>query len=147
MTPVDEVTSTVLKMKSIQIKRCSFEKNVDSVKNTELQLNINREIFESTTSTDSMVSLTATVSNNDKEFEAIVVCQGIFSVDEAVEDVNVRNALIKRNAVAILFPYIRSQMTLLTTVPGFSPIILPAINISSVLDKIEEEQQNSKEPK
>ena len=40
--------------------------------------------------------------------------------------------LIKENGVAILFPYLRSEITLLTTQPGFQPIVLPAVNIAKM---------------
>ena len=36
--------------------------------------------------------------------------------------------IIKNNTVAIMFPFIRSQVTLLTTQPGMTPIVLPPIN-------------------
>ena len=41
-------------------------------------------------------------------------------------------ALFKENGVAILFPYLRSELTLLTTQPGFQPIVLPAVNIAKM---------------
>ena len=37
--------------------------------------------------------------------------------------------LVSENGVAILFPYLRSEITLLTSQPGFNPVILPAVNI------------------
>lgn len=37
-------------------------------------------------------------------------------------------SIIKANTVAIMFLFIRSQVTLLTTQPGMTPIVLPAIN-------------------
>ena len=46
-----------------------------------------------------------------------------FSVKEWREEA-IRNA----NTVAIKFPFIRSQVTLLTSQPGMTPIVLPAIN-------------------
>ena len=36
--------------------------------------------------------------------------------------------IVKTNTVAIMFPFIRSQVTLLTTQPGMTPIVLPPIN-------------------
>ena len=41
--------------------------------------------------------------------------------------------LINANTVAIMFPFIRSQVSLLTTQPGMSPIILPPINTAKFL--------------
>ena len=47
----------------------------------------------------------------------------LFSVKEWREEA-IRNA----NTVAIKFSFIRSQVTLLTSQPGMTPIVLPAIN-------------------
>lgn len=46
-----------------------------------------------------------------------------FSVKEWREE-----AIINANTVAIMFPFIRSQVTLLTSQPGMTPIVLSAIN-------------------
>lgn len=37
-------------------------------------------------------------------------------------------AIINTNTIAIMFPFIRSQVTLLTSQPGMAPIVLPPIN-------------------
>ena len=38
------------------------------------------------------------------------------------------------NAVAIMFPYLRSQITLITAQPNIPTIVLPAININKLLE-------------
>ncbi len=45
--------------------------------------------------------------------------------------------IVKTNTVAIMFPFIRSQVTLLTTQPGMTPIVLPPIqqNLSNINSK------------
>ena len=40
--------------------------------------------------------------------------------------------IIKQNAVAIMFPFIRSQITLMTSQPGMTPIVLPTINTAKL---------------
>lgn len=40
--------------------------------------------------------------------------------------------------MAIMFPYIRSQISLLTTQPGLHPGQLPPMNINALLDSTEE---------
>ena len=70
----------------------------------------------------------------DKQKEAVeinvsLVGEFIVSADENNFDIL---RLIKENGVAILFPYLRSELTLLTTQPGFQPIILPAVNIAKM---------------
>ncbi|MBR7016389.1 MAG: protein-export chaperone SecB [Lachnospiraceae bacterium] len=44
------------------------------------------------------------------------------------EDYSREDAIINANTVAIMFPLIRSQVTLLTSQPGMAPIVLPPIN-------------------
>lgn len=41
---------------------------------------------------------------------------------------------MRQNAVAILFPYIRSQISLLTAQPETTPIVLPPLNIAQLVE-------------
>jgi preprotein translocase subunit SecB len=43
------------------------------------------------------------------------------------ETLELEENIVKTNTVAIMFPFIRSQVTLLTTQPGMTPIVLPPI--------------------
>ena len=36
--------------------------------------------------------------------------------------------IIEKNTIAIMFPFVRSQVSLLTTQPNMVPIVLPPIN-------------------
>ena len=42
--------------------------------------------------------------------------------------------LLKKNAVAILFPYLRSTLTMLTSLANVNPIILPTINLVKMFE-------------
>ncbi len=42
-------------------------------------------------------------------------------------------SLIEKNAVAILMPYLRSQISILTAQPGVDPVVLPPFNINAML--------------
>ena len=44
------------------------------------------------------------------------------------------DTMATKNTVAILFPYIRSQISLMTTQPGMHPIIIPPMNIVSLIN-------------
>ena len=57
---------------------------------------------------------------------------GIFSVDKEIDENNVSEHVIKVNTVAIMLPFIRSQISLLTTQPGMEPILLPPINVNAL---------------
>jgi preprotein translocase subunit SecB len=43
----------------------------------------------------------------------------------------------ERNALAILFPYLRSIVSTVTSVSGRSPIVLPTVNIAGLFDAAE----------
>jgi preprotein translocase subunit SecB len=60
---------------------------------------------------------------------------GVFSVEGGFGE---ENAYLRDNAIAIMFPYIRSQVTLLTAQPGMKPIVLPPLNIKTLMSDYEE---------
>ena len=68
---------------------------------------------------------------SDSKYNIEVQVSGIF---ELTEESIIGKKLLENNAVAILFPYLRSQLTLLTSQPGFEPVILPVMNINALLD-------------
>ena len=61
----------------------------------------------------------------DDKFELILTTK-VADQDEKV--------CVERNAIAILFPYIRSYISTITTQPGMAPILLPAMNIVAMLN-------------
>ena len=56
---------------------------------------------------------------------------GIFEVAGGLTD---ENAFLQKNAIAVMFPYLRSQITLLTSQPGMTPLIIPILNINTLLE-------------
>lgn len=61
----------------------------------------------------------------------VVRASGYFRLEDHVED---RKTIIQQNAVAIVFPYIRSQISLLTAQPEVEPVVLPAMNIAQMVE-------------
>lgn len=49
-----------------------------------------------------------------------------------------RDLLLRKNTLAILFPYVRSQISLVTAQPELVPIVFPPMNIESVFENSEE---------
>ena len=45
------------------------------------------------------------------------------------------DALIEKNTVAILMPYLRSELTLLTAQPDTDSVVLPPFNINKMLEE------------
>ena len=46
---------------------------------------------------------------------------------------------MKKNTVAIMFPFIRSQVSILTTQPGMIPIVMPPININALVEDMKKQ--------
>lgn len=46
--------------------------------------------------------------------------------------------MLKVNAPAIMFPYVRAQLTLLTAQPETEPIVLPVVNFQKIYEKSKE---------
>ena len=91
---------------------------------------------------DSKIKVTTDTSVTNKTGNIALELQtvGIFKIDKTDLDENVYEHLIKVNTVAIIFPFIRSQVSLLTTQPGITPIMIPPINLNALIDSEENEE-------
>lgn len=69
------------------------------------------------------------------EYDIVISLSGFFAVEtqEELDDNVVRN-LINKNAVAILMPYLRSEITLLTAQPDTDSVVLPPFNINKMFE-------------
>ena len=72
--------------------------------------------------------------NKEGEYDFIISLSGYFSFDEDIENKQAQD-LINKNAVAILMPYLRSEVSLLTAQPETECVVLPAFNINKMLEE------------
>jgi len=77
------------------------------------------------------VTLSAHVER-ENEFDLVMSITGYFEIDE--QDQN-KDTLLEKNAVAILFPFLRAELSLMTAQPEMMPVVLPAINITAMFDE------------
>ena len=63
------------------------------------------------------------------EYTLSVGISGFFRVNPNV-DKELEKELISRNAVAILLPYLRSEVSILTSQPEMDSVILPIVDVS-----------------
>lgn len=72
--------------------------------------------------------------SKEKEYTLEIALSGYFSFDTSESiDVEMKNTLINQNSVAILMPYVRSQVSLLTAQPEVECIVLPPLNIVKMM--------------
>lgn len=81
-------------------------------------------------------SLELKMYDDDESASLDIVVSGVFELKAKLEP-NQQEIIITKNTMAILFPYLRSQVTLLTTQPDVEPVNLPVININALLQNME----------
>jgi len=121
-------------MKDLQVRKCYFELKSNEITKKELNLEFQVQTKVDKTNEDEHIILLSVVINNDSdEFELLVKYKGVFNLlgSESINE-ELRRTLLTRNTLAIMFPYIRSQISLLTTAPGIAPMMIPVLNINNV---------------
>lgn len=115
-----------LVMEKILITEGTFKCTQENIDELTLGVKVDRNI-EKTSDEGYKVELSVTVADKAENIKVFASATGIFNTSQNYIE------LVERNAIAIMFPYLRSYISLLTTQPGMNPIVLPAINIMSLL--------------
>ena len=121
----DSVTS-VLKLNELRFNSISYETKTEI---TENNIEITKAVHELGNSIYSVVLDFHLI--NEQHFEISISIEGVFSVE--CDNEEIKSVLINKNTVSILFPYIRSEVTLITSQPNIKPIVLPPININRLV--------------
>lgn len=79
------------------------------------------------------VTIDTAITNSSETVKLDLQTVGVFQIDKNNIDEETYEHLIKANTIAIIFPFIRSQISLLSTQPGMMPIIIPPININALI--------------
>lgn len=129
MKKIDEAKS-ILTLHQTVIDKLSFERFSGDVNkiDDEGQINFGHNI-EQLDEFSFRVSLRISLMAESR-YAIKAQISGIFTISE---DSVLGKKVLANNTVAILFPYLRSQLTLLTSQPGFEPVILPVMNINALM--------------
>ena len=74
--------------------------------------------------------------NKEKEYTLEIILSGYFSFDDnGKTDDKLKRAMINQNAVAIIMPYLRSQVSLVTAQPEVDCVVLPPFNIIKMMSE------------
>lgn len=120
----------------ISFKRIGFHKDGDELQ-VSFAVNVQKDSADHYRVTV-LVSVT-----KQEEYEASVQMTGYCQVDEGTPGLDV---LLNENVPAILFPYIRAQLTLLTSQPETMPAVLPVINVHDLMQQTKAEQRKDQNP-
>ena len=131
MKEITNQNKSIMQLTNLYFKNISFSReklNIDD----NLKIFFDHEIRKNDNDTDVVLSVLINDENNALKLSVELVGTFAFSNSENVNK-NLYDNLINKNARAILFPYLRSQVTLITSQPNMTPIILPPININTLL--------------
>lgn len=87
------------------------------------------------------VTIETALKGDNDSYDLSLTTVGTFKIDFPNSSKEFIEIIMQRNTVAIMFPYIRSQITLLTSQPGFKPIVLQPINVNELIENEKLNQQ------
>ena len=117
----------VLKLNYLLFDKLTFTR-LGAKNDNELEMNISVNIGVNISDDNFKKVTIGIVVNKKDEYTVEVQASGLFEYKgDATE------SIIQQNAVAIVMPYVRSQLTLLTSQPGVEPIVIPPFNIVEML--------------
>ena len=126
---------SVLKLRRLSFSNIEYKRNIDlNLSDVKFGLDFHRNVV-AIDDDNYRVELTASVFSDDdlKSIQIKATIVGFFVCEE--QDQEMKKHLIYENSIAIMFPYLRSQITLISAQPDMHPIIIPPVNISAMLNK------------
>lgn len=111
-----------LKMEKFYFSHCSVERK-ENIEDSNPKMDIKRCVSEVEKHIYD-VRLEVDIDSEDFAVKVIANARFLFESDFCERE----SDIIKKNTVAIMFPFVRSQISLLTTQPDMVPIVLPPIN-------------------
>lgn len=138
---MDKQVKSSLYFNDYLVKKVEFEVN-QNFKNTEQNIKIDFDISHETEVKDKLMTIKLYVKvfpnmvKNDYPFSINVELIGFFSLDGDIKEIK----SFEKNALAIMYPYVRSLVSTYTSNSNVPTLILPPINIVNYL-KFKEQQK------
>lgn len=132
MTPVQ----SNLKMEKVVFDDLSFHRKDFKRPDAKTEFGVSKEVQK--ISDGCYRVIVQTIAERKGEYIAKIQISGFCSIDESLEN---KDILLNSNAVAILFPYVRAQLTLLTAQPEMEPIVLPVVNIVKMIEETDKNKE------
>ena len=130
-----ETINAVLRFNGYYVKKILF--NTDSsALNDKLQIPLAPSFSRSVIKIDDEhydLELCIQLKQDDLPFDAEIIVVGSFELS-GIKDAE---SMMKANATAILYPYVRSTLSMVTSLAGISPVVIPTINLVRMFEKEE----------
>lgn len=129
----DSSISSVLKLKHVVFDEITFKRlGFQNRKEKKAQLSFGKHV-EKIDEGEYRVSLSIKAVR-EEEYEAIVSVSGYCNIPE---DDSFKDRILNENAIAILFPYVRAELTLITAQPETESLTIPVVNINAMFKHAE----------
>jgi preprotein translocase subunit SecB len=125
---------SVLKLSKLIFEKIEFERLGTEKSQNDIQFGLNVQIGENAAYHRYKVTLDLH-GEKKNEYTVQLVLTGYFDFegqDDTVTD-ELRDELIKSNTVAIMMPYLRSELSLLTAQPNVDCVVLPPLNVVQMM--------------
>lgn len=133
-----------LKLLTIFVLNSNFNRQKEVPKKGEYSFDFDFETQE--TNQQLNITLTGSITSTPNVFEATVSIYAEFSLEHCDDLTEIQKDIIKQNStIAIMFPYLRAEMTMLMSQTGLHTIVIPPININAYLDYKNNIKQYEKE--
>ena len=121
-----------LKMDNLCFSRIEFKRSVERIGEIKIGMRINAS-YKKIDNKNQIVKLVAEIKGDNNEIELIVEEQAIFElVNAELLEENVQKNILNINSIAIMLPYLRSQIAIVTAQPGLNSIQIPIIDANVI---------------
>ncbi len=115
-------------MTDFYFSECTIKRRM-KIEDDKLKINIEKSVKSDDDVYHVQVKLTITHEGGDLDIS--VTANAVFQISGST--IENREKVVQENTIAIMFPFIRSEVTLLTSQPGMTPIVLPTINTKKLV--------------
>ncbi len=124
----------ILMMKDLYFSKFSYENLRDMEAS---QIDVRHDVkYMSKKENENIIKVivNTNIKNKKETIKLELETVGEFEINPADLDSVTKKFIMTKNTLAIMFPFIRSEISILTTQPGVMPILLQPINLNSLTE-------------
>lgn len=121
-----------LRLENVVFDHIEFDRKDFKKTNADPEIRLKVQVGENEDSVH-RTNLICIITKKD-EYDINISLSGYFTFQsDSSLDEKEKKDIIENNTVSILMPYLRSEITLLTTQPDMEPVVLPVINVRKLM--------------
>ncbi|MBQ7435036.1 MAG: protein-export chaperone SecB [Oscillospiraceae bacterium] len=138
-----EKAKSMLQLEKMAFEEIQFKRDTSaSARDMDYDMDFTRDVGTAEDGNHFIVRLTANLRSKIPDVIKVkITLTGYFTC--FCDDERLKEKLINYNSVAILFPYIRSQISLITAQPDLTPVVLPPVNIVAMFEETEAKESDN----